>query len=69
MITAATVSGPSNSILWATVSAKSASLIIPGGMRKVFVLGTCTPPGMSGSNGWRSGVIPVADRAPSDVPW
>ncbi len=39
MITAATVSGPSNSILVAIVSARSDALR-PCGSRNVFVLGT-----------------------------
>ena len=68
MITAATVSGPWNSIACATVSARS-SAAIPPGSRYRFVFGTCTPPGMNGSNGWRSAGMPVAANAPIVVPW
>ena len=68
MITAATVSGPSNSIRCATVSARSEA-VRPWGMRKVLVLGTWQPPGMSGSKSWRRLVMPVADSAPRLVPW
>ena len=35
----------------------------------MFVLGTWQPPGVSGSNGVRSAVMPVAESAPSEVPW
>ena len=62
MMTAATVSGPSNSIFSATVSARSGRQAV--GIRKVFVLGTWQPPGVSGSNGVRRLVMPVAVSAP-----
>ncbi len=68
MITAATVSGPSNSIASSTASAAHSSPR-PGGRRYVLVLGTWIEPGTSGSNWVRSGVMPVALSAPSVVPW
>ena len=67
MMTAATVSGPSNSIRAATVSASSWAER-PWGIRNVFVFGTWQPPGVSGSNGVRRLVMPVAERAPRLVP-
>ena len=68
MMTAATVSGPSNSIFSAMVSASSCGES-PCGMRKVLVFGTWVPPGVSGSNGVRRLVMPVAESAPRLVPW
>src|SRR5215210_1224727 len=59
MITAATVSGPSNSMRSFRASADHRSPR-PGGRRKVLVLGTCDPPGVSGSKWVRSGVMAVA---------
>ena len=35
----------------------------------MFVFGTWQPPGVNGSNGARSAVMPVAASAPSVVPW
>ena len=62
------MSGPSNSIFSAIDSANQLSLM-PGAMRYVLVFGTWWSPGVSGSNGWRRLVMPVADSAPRLVPW
>jgi hypothetical protein len=35
----------------------------------MFVFATWQPPGVNGSNGWRSAVTPVALSAPIVVPW
>ena len=67
MITAATVSGPSRSIVSATALARS-SPVVPSGTRYMLVFGTVTPPGVSGSNGSFSSGIWVAIRAPRLVP-
>ena len=39
------------------------------GQRYSLVFGTWCAPGTSGSNGVRSGVIPVIESAPKVVPW
>ena len=71
--TAHTVSGPSISMARATWSAvmrpKSSGAMPSIHGRYVFVFGTFTPPGVSGSNGIRMAGTPVMARAPNVVPW
>ena len=65
---AATVSGPSNSI-----RSRDRLGQVLGAVARAAGRGSCSatwqPPGVSGSNGARSAVMPVALSAPSVVPW
>ncbi len=67
-ITAATVSAPSNSIR-SSIASAAQSGSRPSGQWYSFVFGTWQPPGASGSKGDRSAGMPVAESAPSEVPW
>ena len=72
--TAATVSGPSNSIASAIRSAQYRPKALGSsrrctGARYRLVLGTLWAPGTSGSNGSLANGMPVIDNAPCGVPW
>ena len=51
--------------IWSAAQSGSRS----SGQRYSFVFGTWCAPGTSGSNGVRSGVMPVIESAPKVVPW